>query len=359
MYFYCRGCSTKLTRAVRIFKERPSVNWREAADNWFGTCCCSFGGVSEKLVAKYANSYTCSSGLCLMDATSVVLCKDDFIGYKFPDQVEKREHESLELSRLNISSKAVAKNQSSDVLTVNHGSQNECCHLHADEEETHSTNELLVNKASLLNGLLGNSFMVTSPYLSKDIKWTEISCPHCSCLLGAYPHDHIDGTFNASPLNDGVHLFKCFISTCLPVGSPVDFFRKYTFERMFTRQLLESANDELSFRTVVRNLQTRSPMLQIVLLNPNSWCSFGDCMDAVVPNPNMFMYPMIKVLFSDCSNGTESQLRKLDEWVTKNQADDIYMLMSKALADSLEQANCMLPPSHACLQGLSLSFLRR
>ena len=159
---------------------------------------------------------------------------------------------------------------------------------------------------------------------------------------------------------------------------------------MFTRQLLESAKDELSFRTVVRNLQTRSPMLQIVLLNPNSWCSFGNCMDAMVPNPNIIMYPMIKVLFSYCSNSTESQLRfvsricfleftnkcawstfhsliwnnlildrKLDEWVTKNQADDIYMLMSKALAKSLELADSMLPPSHGCLQDLSLSFLRR
>lgn len=85
--------------------------------------------------------------------------------------------------------------------------------------------------------------------------------------------------------------------------------RKYSLERMFSSQLLESAKDELSFRTVVRNLQTRSPMLQIVLINPNSWCSFGDCMDEMVSIPKINIYPMIKVLFSDCSNTTESQLR--------------------------------------------------
>ncbi|XP_071711882.1 uncharacterized protein [Rutidosis leptorrhynchoides] len=359
VFFYCRGCSTKLTRPVRFFREMPSVNWREAADNWFGTCCCSFGGVSEKLVAKYANLYTCSSDVCLLDATSVVLCKDDLIGYKFPDQVDKQENKSLGLSKLKISSEVVAKNLSTDALSVDHSSQHECCHVHVDEEQTHSTDELPVNKASLLNGLLGNSFMVTSSYLSKDVIWSEISCPHCSCLLGAYPRDNIVGTSNGSPLNDSVHLFKCFVSTCLPVGGPTDLFRKYTLERMFTRQLLESAEDELSFRTVVRNLHTRSPMLQIVLLNPNSWCSFGDCMDEMVPNPNIIMYPMIKVLFSDCSNQTESQLRKLDEWVAKNQVGDIYMLMSKGLTESLKLANSMLPPSHACLQDLSLSFLRR
>ncbi|KAF5791313.1 putative ubiquitin-conjugating enzyme E2-binding protein [Helianthus annuus] len=296
VHFFCRGCSTKLSSAVRNFKEMPSVNWREAADNWFGTCCCSFGGASEKLVAQYANSYTCTPGVCLVDPTSIVLYED----------------------------------------------------------QTHSTSELLTNKASLLNGLLGNCFMVASPYLSKDVKWSEILCPHCSCLLGAYPHDNTDGLLN----DYGVHLFKCFISTC-PVGGPTDLFRKYTLERMFTSQLLESAKDELSFRTVVKNLQTRSPMLQIVLLNPNAWCSFGDCLDAMIPVPNFIMYPMVKVLFSNCSNSTDSELRKLDEWVTKHQVGDVYMLTSKDLAESLEIANRMLPSSHAFLQGLSLSFLRR
>ncbi|XP_023763899.1 uncharacterized protein LOC111912397 [Lactuca sativa] len=348
--FYCRGCSTKLTRAVQFFKEMPSVNWREAADNWFGTCCCSFGGVSEKLVAKYANSYTCSSGMCLVDATSVVISKDDLIGHTFPDKIKLQEHKSLH-----------SLNNSFKKLNVDHGSQNEklhdheCVHVHEHEEETLDTNELLANKTSLLNGLLGNSFMVTSPYLSKDIKWSEISCPNCSCLLGAFPHDNLDGF----PLNDSVHLFKCFISTSLPIGGSNDLFRKYSLERMFSSQLLESAKDELSFRTVVRNLQTRSPMLQIVLINPNSWCSFGDCMDEMVSIPKINIYPMIKVLFSDCSNTTESQLRKLDEWVKKNQVEDVYMLMTKALAESLELANRMLPPSHASLQGLSLSFLHR
>nr|XP_043617728.1 uncharacterized protein LOC122589498 [Erigeron canadensis] len=349
-YFYCRGCSTQLSRAVRTFKEMPSVNWREAADNWFGTCCCSFGGVSEKLVAKFADSYTCSSGMCLLSVTSVVLCKDDLIGYKFPDNVEV--HKSQEFIGINGLDKF-------ETLTINHGSENECCHVNADEDQTpYYTSEVLANKASLLNGLIGNSFMVTSPYLSKDIKWSEILCPNCSCLLGAYPHDNIDEPLKGSPLNDGIHLFKCFISTCLPVGGPTDLFRNYTLERMFTSHLLESAKDELSFRTVVRNLQTRSPMLQIVLLNPNSWCSFGNCIDAMIPIPNILMYPMIKVLFSDCTDNTEFQSRKLDEWASKNQVDDVYMLTSKALAESLKVANSMLPSSHACLQGLSLSFLR-
>jgi hypothetical protein len=88
--------------------------------------------------------------------------------------------------------------------------------------------------------------------------------------------------------------------------------RKYTLERMFTSQLVESAKDELSFRTVVRDLRTKSPMLQIVLVNPNSWCCSGDCLDTKSNTDSVLkldLHPVIKVLFSDCSSNTESQLR--------------------------------------------------
>lgn len=88
--------------------------------------------------------------------------------------------------------------------------------------------------------------------------------------------------------------------------------RKYTLERMFTNLLLESAKDELSFRTVVRDLQTKQPMLQIVLLNPNSWCCAGYCLGTVEQVPKVNMYPTIKLLFSDCSKSNECQLRLVD-----------------------------------------------
>ena len=106
----------------------PSVNWREAADNWFGTCCCSFGGVSEKLVAKYAYLYTCSPGVCLLDGTSVVLCKDDFVGYKFPDQVESQDHKSLQLSEDNGLRKDVLDNGITEAVNVDHNIQNKAVH---------------------------------------------------------------------------------------------------------------------------------------------------------------------------------------------------------------------------------------
>lgn len=88
--------------------------------------------------------------------------------------------------------------------------------------------------------------------------------------------------------------------------------RNYTLERMFTNQLVESAKDELSFRTLVRDLTTKSPVLQVVLLNPNSWCCSGNCLDAgstMGSIPKLDLQPVVKVLFSDCSNNTDCQLR--------------------------------------------------
>ncbi|KAL6505855.1 hypothetical protein OROHE_023234 [Orobanche hederae] len=256
VHFYCRNCSTRLTKGLRCFKEMPSVNWRDVADNWFGNCCCSFGGVSEKLVAEFAKSYTCRP---------------------------------------------------------------------------------------------------VSSGLSKDIRWIEFSCPQCSCLVGSYPcfDDNV-------PLDGGVRLFKCYISTCLPVNGSDDAFRNYTLERMFASQLLESAEDELSFRTIVRDMQTKSPVLQIVLLNPNTWVCAGS-LGPEEPAAKSVMHPSIKVLFSASGHDVEFDSGTLDDWVRKNQADEIYMFSSQILEliRVLELARSLSPPSYTSLQGLFLSSMRR
>lgn len=435
VHFYCKSCSTNLTKKpLSSFAEMPSINWREVADNWFGACCCSFGGISEKLVARYANSYSCGEESCLLDATSVILCKDDLVGFEFPDRDGDQNYESEpdcteddcinedmqdaggnhgrcvcptvkkekmsdlsgKLNSLHIQKEPFVDSPGYKIIEkeitvpslvgtvpVSYFSENVasapgCCadnRIHvlnhdkevcmpdtseiSKEQKVTKASEVLANKKSFLNGFLGNIFMARSYNLSKDVEWIKFACPQCSSLLGAYPC--ADGY---APLDGGVRLFKCYISTCLPVCESGDLFRKYTLERMFTSQLLESAKDELSFRTVVRDLRTKSPVLQIVLLNPNSWCCTGYCLgteDTVDPVANINLYPAIKVLFSDCSYRTESQIRMIEEWVTKNQADEVYMLdhLISELIVSLEAAMDMYPPSYTFLQGLPLSSLLR
>lgn len=99
------------------------------------------------------------------------------------------------------------------------------------------------------------------------------------------------------PLDGGVRLFKCYISTCLPPNQSDDVFKDYTLERMFACQLLGSAEDELSYRTIVRDIQDKSPKLQIILLNPNSWGCAGSCHSIDEPAAKLVMYPTIKILF--------------------------------------------------------------
>ncbi|GKU99229.1 hypothetical protein SLEP1_g12102 [Rubroshorea leprosula] len=420
VHFYCRSCSTRLTRSpLRHFVEMPSLDWQEVADNWFGACCCSFGGISEKLVTMYANSYKCASGVCLVNPTTVILCKDDLLeselynwtqeGQTEPDFASSNNSDEATLHPVSIlrkvsscgnqreimhdvneklSSMHLEDNLAANVQVTNEGSHSHkvpsalatsdenvasmphcCLHMTDNVDETGKHNasgtyqvdqkpKLLPDQKLFLNGFLGTAFMARSSNLSTSIKWVELLCPQCLSLLGAYPSGN-----DLKPTDGGVRLFKCHISTSSPAGGSGDLFRKHTLERMFTNQLLESAKDELSFRTVIRDLKTKSPMLQIILLNPNSWCCTGYCLgtgSAVesVMKPNLL--PVIKVLFSACSNLRESQLRMLDDWVKRNQADEVFMFTRQVdeLFEALASRKDTLPPSCNSLQGLPVSSLQ-
>ncbi|KAF8405280.1 hypothetical protein HHK36_010182 [Tetracentron sinense] len=292
VHFYCKSCSMKLTRRpLRSFVEMPSVNWREVADNWFGACCCSFGGISEQLVTKYANSFICAVGTCLLDATSVIVCKDDLVGFIFPDcdGSKKRDFKPDLVGECDLTEVMLDSGSNNDTRAICCGNQSErmfenfeklscmphkkenfdateecegtdkanngdtsfctspaasdfCgivapahglsakyqCHYCVDmtsyvpnqdhEDCSHGVSgtaskdqgsskciELLTNQKSLLNGSLGNVFMVRSSNLSKDVQWIEFMCAQCSSPLGAYP---CISDSNA-PLDGGVRLFKC------------------------------------------------------------------------------------------------------------------------------------------------------
>ncbi|KDP37460.1 hypothetical protein JCGZ_08301 [Jatropha curcas] len=404
------------------------------ADNWFGACCCSFGGVSEKLVNRYADAYTCPKGVCLLSPTTVILCKDDLVGCKLADWDGIQRHEpggdfavhnglseetmsdfgsylrsdgscdshigrvdvnGTSSSHLNLNNHAEilkhkVQGEEPDAVDANRlfymssasdpsekESKPRCCNssYHAEEhveartrevskislmdENTTEAMEAMANRRSLLNGFLGNVFMARSYNLSRGIKWKQFFCPQCSTLLGAYPCADDDAS-----VDGGVRLFKCYLSTSLPVCGSDDSFRKYTLEKMFANQLIESAKDELSFRTVIRDLTTKSPMLQIVLLNPNSWCCTGSCLDGESSSESVSkleLCPVIKLLFTNCSNNKDSQLRVLEDWIAKNLADEVFVLpdLIEELTETITSMEDILPPSCTSFQGLSLSFILR
>ncbi|RAL46552.1 hypothetical protein DM860_004831 [Cuscuta australis] len=360
VHFYCRSCSTKLTRGIRTFKEMPSVHWRDVADNWFGTCCCSFGGISEKLVLNYARSYLCAAGLCLLSETSVIISVEDILEGKLPSRSTTKKYNSDKSGNVNDLQKNLHHEDLCDgVQGFKNSHYVNCCTIGSCENplgqcESSVEFELPVNQKIFLNGYLGDVFMARPSNLSKDIEWIEFFCPKCAHLLGAYPSHNSN-----VPLDGGVRLYKFYISTSLPANGAHDLFRNYTFERVFTSQLLGSAKDELSFRTVVRDLHNQYHSLQIVLLNPNTWNQAGLCLHAIEPVPKINVYPAIKVLFSPNISDVQLEPRNT-EWVTKKQAQEVYLLPSqmKELIEYLENAHVAYPPSHTFSHGFSVSSLK-
>ncbi|KAI5418456.1 hypothetical protein KIW84_042912 [Lathyrus oleraceus] len=426
--FVCRSCRYHLTnKPIRNFVEMPSANWREVADNWFGACCCSFGGISEKLVTRYVNSHTCAQEMCLLSSTSVTFCKDDLVESDFPERcgqlhgcgyvaddfgidvvsegignfgfnVERTStcSDACEVNcafdenarvghpgngKVSLNFNEVAKNEPDcsdfariclDLSDTEHTSSISSCCTHitstlGDEDGEHhlssnarkiETVEIVGNQKSFLNGFLEDVFMARSSNLSKNIDWHEFTCPQCTTLLGAYPCCE-----GCAPVDGGIRLFKCYISTCLPVLGSGDIFSKYTMDKMFANRLVECANDESTFRFVVRDLKTKSPVLQIILLNLNTWSCSGYCFSAEDkdPDPKLQLRPVIKVLFSDSEAATESQSRVIEEWAAKNSAEDIFMLTYQIqdVVNSLMSAKDIYPPSCASLPGLTLSYVQR
>lgn len=283
---------SKIKKRDRFFKEMPSINWQDVADNWFGSCCCSFGGISEKMVTRYAELYKCAAGACLLDTAAVIICKDDLVGCESLKWDQNHDEFKLNLvngalqtrnmlgngsqqeelihlkkdsfvepnvdgevshlceeDKLNkILEYEVIQNTSNSMSSGTSEFQNAenpvtfaacstnmkdesgnynagCCSLKTSEGSSKehkpgAGSELLTHQKLLLDGFLWNGFVGRSSNISKDVQWVEFMCPQCSSILGAYPC-----SYDNSMLDGGVRLFKCHISTSLPVLDSNDLFR--------------------------------------------------------------------------------------------------------------------------------------
>ncbi|CAL5060472.1 unnamed protein product [Urochloa decumbens] len=205
---------------------------------------------------------------------------------------------------------------------------------------------------------LGSSFIVKASNLMNDFEWVELLCGQCSSPLGSYPSQ-----CSLVPADGRVRLFKCYTSTELPVMGPRDVFRGHTLERVFVNLLLEVAEDEISFRTVVRDLKSRRPILQLVLLSSKAWLSSGCCYenDTDGSHGTTDLQPSVKLLYSDYSNASEADLRIVEEWSSKYRAEELYMMKRQIdeLTECLSSAMENYPVSCSSLEGMHLSSLMR
>ena len=87
--------------------------------------------------------------------------------------------------------------------------------------------------------------------------------------------------------------------------------RGHTLERVFVNLLLEVAEDEISFRTLVRDLKTKRPILQLVLLSSKAWLASGCCYENDIDGSHgtAYLQPSVKLLYSDYSNASEADIR--------------------------------------------------
>lgn len=551
VHFYCRNCSARLTKEpLRSFKELPSVNWRDIADNWFGTCCCTFGGVSQSLVSNFEKFSSVSKGTCSIGSTSILVHVDELasnaviesdkafvpdndeaIGlivkqnellqintliHDFPTKcnmkdgilVQSKDHSSrekweclsshdvirnvgnlhevggngvaklekkedyrnnhvhvsgtllgltktenanpicdqeletmasakkieMDISESDSSGLSSIETSLSEIPTLGNPIQNHredhlaldsgllpsshdtfssypiknalhCCGN--NNSENVSLEQLRVTSEPQKDGIntgsfyLGNGFMMGPPDVSDAIEWVSVRCSSCLSLIGSYP-DVKGKPFSAS---ESIRLFKCRISTNEAVGGTNDVFRKHTLQRIIVNQLQASAEDESSYRTVIRNLNTKVPLLQVVLLNANAWFCSGNCWERIIPGEKATYYtemsidreevfghdvskgldgtdsrplvvtevvatkrynckslnPVVKVLFSDCSSFTPDESRVINDWALQKHAEELYILEEeiKTLVEALIAMKLRLPASCSSLEGFYLSFLEK
>ncbi|KAF7083279.1 hypothetical protein CFC21_087088 [Triticum aestivum] len=436
VHLYCKTCSARLTKQpLRDVVEMPSLNWEDVADNWFGGCCTSFGGASEKLISHYINAYGRLQRTTLLDATSIIIEKDyletdivsrvdisvpsvDFVALEEAMfNVTLQSDHTAEKIKLNNSEEEVChekkigsnhlrppvlleegpcidnteKNggtpwtdqcgtiQLNNGGDVNSEKSTSDCFIENMEQTSQEADSNLVDpcsccgdsgdsgKAGLENQRdykltksisLGSSFIIKESNLVKDVNWVELLCSHCSSSLGSYPSQYSD-----APSDGRVRLFKCYTSSDLPVGGPHDVFRGHTLEKLFVNLLLEIAEDEISFRTVVRDLKTKRPMLQIVLLSSKAWMFSGYCCENEMDGSHVtaHLQPTVKLLYSNCSSASETDLRTVEEWSSKYRAEQLYMMVGQIneLTECLSSAKDEFPLSCSSLEGMCLSSLER
>ncbi|KAL6629206.1 hypothetical protein ACP70R_028971 [Stipagrostis hirtigluma subsp. patula] len=465
VHLYCKTCSARLTKqplsigdillsirddgscltTEQNIVEMPSLNWEDVADNWFGGCCTSFGGASEKLVSQYINSYGRLEGTSLLDATSISI-KTDYLeadlvaqvacSVRTSDFVDLEEAKGVSIGNDHTHGKIISNNseervnitsthaqgqpvlseegpcvsnsetngvtpwtdqsdtiQMEDDVDVNSNKpKNDCsvvnmeicnketdlslvdpCHFCCDSEHSGKA-EANASQASgnqnkqtmpetkrdynLTKTIsLGSSFVIKASNLLNDFEWIEFLCAQCSSPLGSYPSQR-----SCVPADGRIRLFKCYTSTKLPVGGPHDVFRGHTIERLFVNLLLEVAEDEISFRTIVRDLRTKRPILQIILLTSKAWLCSGWCYENEDSSHGIAdLKPSVKLLYSDCSNASESDLRIVEEWSSKYQAEELYMMKRQMdeLIECLSSAMDNFPLSCSSLEGMCLSSLDR
>lgn len=327
--FFCGSCRTKVsTNPIRDFVQLPCGEWREVAEHWFGTCCCSFGSRAEFLSACYEKSLKLRPGRCFIGSSTFYIDSQDVTDA------------FLELNSVKAD-------------------------VDAEEQDSKLPS--------------GNGFMVWEDERSKSIRWVPAHCTGCSSLIGACPSKE-EGS---GLVVRGIHLFKCQIST-LKEDAPYDAYRYPTLGKLVAMELQSRTEENSSYRFLIHSLNSKSALLQLVVLSYESLICTGSCPETtgsgaveaggecVRPvngkdlqthksnaKENHFLKPSLKLMFLDCSTLTADAIRLTDMWAQEHDVETIYMLeeVVEKLKSEMIINSLFFPAACRSFQNFQVSFL--
>lgn len=299
-------------------------------ENWFGACCCSFGSKAEVLSARFEKSLNLSPGKCLVGSSTFYVDLSDAI---------------VDLDSLMTSASI-------------YGGQ-------------YSTLSFLA---------LGNGFMVWENEMSKCSDWKPVHCTSCASLIGVYPCKKA----GSGSIVEGLHLFRCQITTFNADGSLCDAYRYATFEELLVKELRSRTEENTSYRFLIRSLSSKLPLLQLVVLSYECLictgriiapCALETADDFnIEKHPlnfsrttevsgevggNCVLQPSIRVMFLDCSSFSANDIRSTELWVQEHDAETVYMLdkVAEKLKRELLANSLFFPAACGLSQLLQGSFL--
>eukprot|EP00850_Spirogloea_muscicola_P003278 SM000013S26447 [mRNA] locus=s13:463657:465316:+ [translate_table: standard] len=347
----------------------------ELADNWYCGGCCGRGARAHAQVQRAQARFVPSQGTCLIGRTSCLIHVNDLssklhrgqLGHgatQIPDEYRGEadgvqgpglsdacvQATSGQDQKWSLSGRTYEQQLSSTAEEQSHGLASHCCKripCFADEQGV----ELLANAMERQE---------VSPPESRTLQ--VILC-ECSTPIGFWQP--------MAELREGVHLVHHRLLSQVEEGfaSSQDPLKSCTIETVLASELVAAANDDLGNHFVIRGLQTGTALLQVVLISKETRKAWGQllqysgeqqCPEARARSDSSYaLQAAAKIMFKDCSRLTASEMRSVEGWAAKCQAEDIIIMAE----DYVEILECLkahseeFPLSCRRMGDFTISFL--
>ncbi|KAM0837290.1 hypothetical protein ACQ4PT_061766 [Festuca glaucescens] len=355
VHLYCKTCSARLTKQpLRNIVEMPSLDWEDVADNWFGGCCTSFGGASEKLVSQYINAYGRLEGTTLLDATSIIIEKD----YLEIDLVSRIDNSVPSIDFVALQEAMSNVTLESDHTTDRINSEEACPEKETDS--SHVQPSLLLEEGPCINntertnennGGTPSSDQCGTIQLDTGVDVNSENSTSEPCINNTERTTENNGGILSSDQCGTVEL-----NNSVDVNSTSD---------CFVENMEQTSQEADSFLMLCRmggfgysNATHPQTFLLGVLMMCSGYCYENDTDGS---HGTADLQPTVKLLYSNCSNASEADLRTIEEWSSKYRAEQLYMMGHQIdeLTECLSSAMDKFPLSCSSLEGMSLSCLER